>query len=124
MIRIHTLSDSAAVSAMEEGEFPPAVTGSSDRVAIVLTQGWCPDWLMMKSWLTRAERGSQPKDVDVDVYVLIYNKVDYYERFRRFKEEVLGNSLIPYVRFYFMGRYVGDSNQLSRAAFFRRFEPA
>ena len=121
MIKIHNLSDDAALAAIRDGEFPSVIT-DQPHVAVVMTQNWCPDWLRMRSWFKRMEKAKEPVDRDVEVYILIYNKVDYYKEFLHHKENSFGNRLIPYVRYYAAGTYLGDSNQLSPDQFFARFD--
>lgn len=121
MIRIHTLPDDAAQAAMDTGEFPQAIT-SGARVAVVMTQSWCPDWLRMNAWLTGFARQEKPADRDIDVYVLVYNKTDYFQRFLKLKEEVFGNGEIPYIRYYSNGTCTGESNYVPRGGFLARFD--
>jgi len=120
VIRLHELPDDAALVAMNEGEFPHTVTGGA-KVAVVMTQSWCPDWLGMRTWLRQLEQANEPAHSDIDVYVLVYNKVPYFREFMRFKETAFGNSRIPYVRYYSDGQYLGDSNQVQTVAFLSRF---
>lgn len=122
MIQIHDLPNDAALAAIREGEFPSTIIGRP-HVAIVMTQNWCPDWLRMRSWLKRMEKAGEPAGFDLDVYVLIYNKTDYFTEFLHHKENSFGNSVIPYVRYYAVGTYLGDSNQLSRDQFLATFDP-
>lgn len=122
MIRIHDLPEEDALAAIRDGEFPPTITGQP-HAAVVMTQNWCPDWLRMRSWLKRMEKAGEPTGLDIDLYVLIYNKVDYFTEFLRHKENSFGNRLIPYVRYYAAGAYLGDSNQVSRDQFLARFDP-
>lgn len=122
MIRMHDLPDSAALHAIEQGDFSDDIIGSGERVAVIMTQHWCPDWLVMRRWLVKAERKREPESPDIDVYVLIYNKVDYFDKFRRHKEASFGNDSIPYARYYRSGSYIGDSNHLSRDSFVKQFD--
>ena len=120
MIHIHTLPDEAAKAAMESGEFPPEII-SGARVAVVMTQSWCPEWLRMRSWLTGFERQGKPADREIDVHVLVYDKVDYFQQFRSHKETVFGNDQIPYIRYYERGTLTGESNYVHRGGFLERF---
>ncbi len=121
MIRIHDLPDDAARAAIREGDFPSTIT-SQPHVAVLMTQHWCPAWLMMRSWLKEMANSGEPAARDIDVYVLIYNKVDYFTEFMSYKENSFGNRLVPYVRYYAAGSYLGDSNQLSPDRFLARFD--
>jgi hypothetical protein len=98
--------------AIVTGEFGPEVIASTARVAVVLTQSWCPQWVMMRMWLERAE-----KDADATVFFAEYDKEDYFEDFMAFKEDVLGNRSVPYVRYYRNGALTGDGNFIGRDGF-------
>lgn len=128
MIRRKTITERQARLAMEAGEFTADVVASSPLVAIVLTQGWCYDWKRMERWLDSpggdAATAGYSGYPDVDVYVLIYDEVDYFDEFRAFKEKQFANRSVPYVRYYSDSRYIGDSNQVTRDEFFGRFSDA
>jgi hypothetical protein len=121
MIRIHDLPDEAARAAIRDGEFPSTITGGT-HVAVIMTQNWCTDWMMMRSWLRHLAKNGKPTERDIDVYVLVYNKVEYFKEFQVHKENTFGNPLIPYVRYYSGGVYRGDSNQLRESPFLARFD--
>lgn len=121
MIRIHDLPDEAALAAIREGEFPSTITSGS-HVAVIMTQNWCPDWMLMHSWLKGLARSGEPAHRDIDVYLLVYNKVAYFREFMLHKENSFGNHLIPYVRYYRNEICLGDSNQLSERKFLSRFD--
>lgn len=115
------LSEEDARHAIAEGDFPGTITGGA-RVAVVMTQNWCPDWLFMRSWLNRMQRNGQPANENIDVYVLVYNKLAIFREFMGHKEEVFGNGLIPYVRYYSNGEYLGEDNRVGSDRFLRRFD--
>ncbi len=121
MIHLHDLPDSAAMHAMETGEFPQELI-EADHVAIIMTQSWCIEWLQMSSWLARLAKKGKPDEWDIQVYTLMYDKTDYFHRFMEHKEEVFGNHLIPYLRYYSKGVLKGESNYLPRGAFLQRFD--
>jgi hypothetical protein len=121
MIRIHDLPEEAAQAAITDGEFPPSITGGT-HVAVIMTQSWCTDWMMMRSWLRNLTKAGKPAERDIDVFVLVYNKAKCFEEFRVHKEDTFGNHLIPYVRYYGNGVYLGDSNQLRERSFLARFD--
>ena len=116
MIRQHGIDEESAREAIADGEFPEAMRTSRGLVAIVLTQDWCPQWTAMKRWLDEQEQTEAPEE-EIDVYELEYNRASFGDEFMRFKEEVLGNRLIPYVRYYRNGELVGESNYLSGERF-------
>jgi hypothetical protein len=121
MIRRLELSREQAAFAMRRGEFDESVRGASPLVAVVLTQDWCGQWTAMDGYLEEM-RGRYP-ELELTVFQLEYNRVDYFQDFLRFKEQVLGNAIIPYVRYYKNGRLIGQSNYVSERqflAFFRK----
>ena len=120
MIRLNDLPHDAALSAIDEGEFPAQITGGAN-VAVIMTQSWCADWIRMRVWLRELAAAGQPSGPDIDVYVLTYNKTGFRSQFLRHKEEVFGNALIPYVRYYRNGVCTGDSNQIGQEEFLSRF---
>lgn len=115
MIRRLELTREQAAFAMLHGEFDPSVRTASRLVAVVLTQDWCGQWAAMDGYL--AEMGTRCPDLELAVFQLEYNRVDYFREFLRFKEEVLGNRVIPYVRYYRDGQLAGQSNYVSERQF-------
>jgi hypothetical protein len=113
MIRKREFSSEQIYKAIELGEFPDEVTQSSDYVAIILTQDWCYQWGFMETWLKNLQM-----DMNLDIYTSFYNKEPYYEDFLDFKESVLGNTSIPYVRYYYQGKLKAQSNYVNQATFF------
>ncbi len=101
---------------MVSGEFGEELRGSSGRVAIVLTQSWCPQWLWMRQYLP-----SVAESPGLDVYWMEYDREDSFEEFLSFKEEVLGNREIPYIRYYREGALRRESNYIDKAGFLRMF---
>lgn len=91
---------------MEKKEIPPSIKSSSDHVALVLTQSWCPQWMSMRLWLKRLAA----KQPHVHIYYMEYDKSPHFEPFMQFKEKHLGNDLVPYVQYFHKGEYKGDSN--------------
>ncbi len=114
MIHVKNLSDEEAARAIQAGEFPETVIRSSKRVAIVLTQGWCPQWLFMRRWI----KDGNEANTEVTVYTYTYDESPLFENFLAFKEDVLGNDQIPYLRYYRDGVCVASSNYVTQARFF------
>jgi hypothetical protein len=121
MISWKTISDEEARSAIENKEFPDSIRGSCDRVAVILTQGWCPQWASLKYGLDRIA-ATEPSDIDV--YVFIYDRSPLFREFLEFKENVWENDLVPYVRYYRNGKLKDESNFLAVPAFLNRFNDA
>lgn len=110
-----------ALEAVRTGDFPAAVREASPKTAIVLTQSWCPEWKHMKRYLASLETDSALAGEEITVWYLVYDGTDYFDSFRNFKEKVLGNDRIPYVRYYRDGRLAGESNFTGKLDFLRSF---
>lgn len=87
---------------LKNGEFPAEVTAAAANTAVVLTQDWCPQWTMMKRYL--------PEITGAAVFFIEYNREARANEYMHAKETIFGNDLIPYVRYYRNGEFVGDSN--------------
>lgn len=98
--------------AMKNGEFDQDILNSKQKVVIIMTQDWCPQWADMNSWVYNLQT-----DEDIAVFELIYNKVDYFKEFMRFKENKWGNYEIPYLRYYNNGRLFKESNYVTKQVF-------
>lgn len=109
---------------MSDGELPPEIRGASDNVALVLTQGWCPQWVSMKVWLKNFQRKGKPQDRELLVVEYLYDKSPFFQEFLQFKEGRLGNDLIPYVRYYRKGELIGESNYVPSRVFLKKFDAA
>jgi hypothetical protein len=108
------LTEAECRAAIAVGEFSPVIRGSASRVAVVLSQSWCPEWTRMRSYLDEIVRES-----GVDIYWLEYDREPFFGVFMDFKENVLGDSLIPYVRYYRQGLLACTSNFIDKAGFIR-----
>lgn len=101
-----------AMYAIENGEFGKDITASKNKVVVIMTQDWCPQWLALKSWVYEIET-----EEDIDIYELEYNRVDYFDTFMNFKENIWGNHNVPYLRFYKEGTLINESNYIDRLQF-------
>lgn len=111
------LSEVAARATIAEGELPEEVRTASSRVAVVLTQSWCPDWFAMQDYLEELE------EEGLTIFVSEYDREPFFKELMRTKEKRFGNRLIPYVRYYRDGVLVAHGNAEFRAAdFLSRFE--
>lgn len=124
MLKRAHLSEEQARVAMENGEFGEDVRTADENVAVVLTQGWCPQWASMNVWIGFMKRRGNPRDFDLTVLEFVYDKVDFFAEFMSFKENHWGNYQIPYVRYYRNGELVGESNYTTSKDFFGRFREA
>ena len=102
---------------MQHGEYKADVIASKDKVAVVMTQDWCPRWTEMQEWIYDLE-----DNLDIDIYELIYNKEEFFDEFRKFKESKWKNELIPYVRYYINGKLIKTTNNVSKEEFLKIFD--
>ncbi|MDA3810749.1 MAG: hypothetical protein PF518_10545, partial [Spirochaetaceae bacterium] len=98
------ITDEQAAYIIKQKDIPEEILNSNDKVAIVLTQDWCPQWLFMQQWLKKTETNG------IKTYYISYNKKPYYQEFMNAKESGFGNDLVPYVRYYMNGKLIDESN--------------
>ncbi|MFA6053780.1 MAG: hypothetical protein WC769_00255 [Thermodesulfovibrionales bacterium] len=111
------LSKEQALKAIQNLEFSADVTASDDKVAVVMTQNWCSEWMAMKRWMDSME------DIKgLDIYELIYNTVDYCNDFLQLKEKSWKNYFIPYIRYYADGVLIHESNYVKKEDFLKILE--
>ncbi len=111
------LTEHQVEALIDTGEASAEIRNASSRVALVLTQSWCPDWTFMRSFIEGAN------DEGLTIFYCEYDREPFFRELMEFKESVLGNSLIPYVRYYADGMLVGDGNgEASLERFLGRFE--
>jgi hypothetical protein len=95
---------------LAHAEFPESVRKAGEKVAVIMTQGWCHEWADMQQYLPEFTG-------EVTVYALVYDLRSDFEEIMAFKENVLGNLEIPYVRFYRSGELITTTNWLPKATF-------
>jgi len=117
MIKLKSLTKEQLRHAIRTGEFGSDVTASCRKVAVVMTQDWCPDWKRMEPWLCNTV-GCED---DLDIYIVVYNTLDCFQDFLLMKENQWRNDQIPYVRYYENGSLLRVSNAVPREAFFSFF---
>ena len=118
MTRRLKINDDQMKAAIRTKEFEKGITASAGKVAIIMTQDWCPQWHQMNDYLEELSR----EPLDIDVYEVLYNKEKYYHDFMNFKEEVFKNNYIPYIRFYINGKFTAESNYISKKNFLKLLE--
>jgi len=106
------ISKEQAIYAIENGEFDKTVIASTSQVVVVMTQDWCPQWTDLESWVYGIET-----EEDIDIYELEYNRVDYFNDFKNFKENHWKNYNVPYLRFYKDGALIKETNYIGRQQF-------
>ena len=124
MISRRQLTDEEAQEFMTKGELSEELRGAAENVALVLTQAWCPQWISMQVWLKNFERKGKPEDKELVVYEYLYDRSPFFPDFLRFKEGRLGNDLIPYIRYYKNGEFIGESNYVPSRVFIKSFDAA
>jgi hypothetical protein len=120
MIR-HSITEEQARSIMSAGDIPEVFRRASARVAVVLTQGWCPQWRAMDSFLSRMESDTADGHGDLTVFDLVYDRLPFFPAFLDFKETRFNNYSVPYVRYYRDGKFTAASNYVSETGFFSLF---
>lgn len=108
MVNRYVITREQALYAIENGEFGSDMLLSAGTVIAIMSQDWCPQWHDMRSWIYNLQT-----DEDIDIYELIYNKVDYFDEFRQFKENVWKNHEIPYLRYYKNGKLLSETNYVN-----------
>ena len=103
--------------AIKNGEFSDEIIRSGKKVAVVMSQGWCPQWMMVDRWLDKL-----PEEADINIFVTVYDKENYYQEFMHFKETVFGNRQVPYIRYYLDGVLFKETNYTSKDFFLKAFD--
>ncbi len=116
MIHIHTINDTDMQNIIDNKDIPDSIKNKSENVIAIFTQDWCGDWHRVQNEL---EKNKDINDIDIDVFICVYNQSALHEPFMNFKESVWNNDLIPYLRFYKNGNFIKDSNII---AFFKILE--
>jgi hypothetical protein len=112
------LSAAQCEAAMARGEFGPDVAEAARSVAVVLTQSWCPQWRWMRAYLERLAASGR-EGPDLALFWVEYDLEPFFEPFMAYKEGVLGNDQVPYVRYYREGKLARESNFVDEGAFLR-----
>ena len=108
------LSEDQVLEVIKTGEFSPDIIASKNKVVIILTQDWCPDWKNMREWLDTLDAA-----IDVDICELIYNKSEHFQDCLELKENKWNNRLIPYLRYYVDGVLIRESNYVTKEEFLK-----
>lgn len=110
MAEFRTIGDDDIAYLLEHAEFPEHIRNAGEKVAVVMTQDWCHEWHDMQSYLPEFQG-------EVVIYSLVYNLRPDFERIMTYKEDVLRNREVPYVRFYRNGELITETNWLPKATF-------
>jgi hypothetical protein len=115
------LTEDQAGKIMAEAEIPPEMRGISGKVAVILTQSWCPQWRAMDAYLGRMQEAQNPETAELTVFYLCYDLLPFKEEFTRFKETRFANDQIPFVLYYAAGELKNTSNYVSESGFLELF---
>lgn len=107
---ILSISDDELQQLYQQKDFPLSVRGHSEKVIVLMTQDWCPQWIEMQSFLTDFTD-------QTSIFVLVYNTRRDFDQIREFKENQFGNFEVPYIRYYFKGDLITETNWLPRNTF-------
>lgn len=121
MIILKNLTGEQAAYAVENKEFAHEILTSSSKVAIVLSQSWCPWYSRLKSWMSGVEKDAEYASQDLDIYEFIYDETTLKGKFISLKENKWKNGTIPYIRYYVNGSFVRDTNFVDKEDFFTQF---
>lgn len=124
MMHRRELTEEQIQHTIDTGELPDEVVREHPQVAVILTQGWCPQWKSMDVWLSAAHLKAEPQGYELSVPFFVYDKSPLFKKFRKFKEKVWGNHHVPYVRYYKDGKLIDESNYLPSREFFSKFAAA
>ena len=108
------ITDKQAEYIIENKEIPSELINADNKVAVVLTQNWCPQWVAMKMWLPKVAE-------DIKVFYQCYNIKPYSYKLMKIKETAFENDLIPYVRYYKNGELINESNYVGKTDFLSYF---
>ncbi|MEI0581349.1 hypothetical protein [Brachyspira pilosicoli] len=109
MITFKNIDDNEMKYIIENKEVSNNIKNIAENVLAIFTQDWCGDWKGLKRELNANEQNS---DVDLTIFICIYNQSGLYEDFMNFKENEWKNELIPYLRYYKNGNFIKDTNHL------------
>jgi hypothetical protein len=111
MVSIKKITDAQASECMEKGDFGLEIRKSNLYVVIILTHSWCPQWSGVQKMI------EQLNDKTIDVWLFVYDRSPIFDTFMHYKESVLGNEDIPYLRYYTNGNLIHESNAVEKEAF-------
>jgi hypothetical protein len=117
MIQIYKLTKEQIRTAISNGEFGDDVIKSNKNVAVIMSQSWCPQWIMLNLWIKTI-----PKESDIRIYTSVYDQESYFNEFMYFKETVFLNQKVPYIRYYIDGKCVKETNYTSKGFFLNVFK--
>jgi hypothetical protein len=116
MAELYTLTEKQIRHAMSTGEFGEDVIGCTEKVAVVMSQSWCPQWTAVSRWMS-----ALPENEHISIFSVVYDEEPFFEEFMSFKENVFGNREVPYIRYYRDGRLFRETNYTSKDFFLKAF---
>lgn len=118
MLKFKNIEENEIEKIIETKEVTDNIKNEDKNVITIFTQDWCGDWKNLEKEL----KANENTDIDITVFICIYNKIKLYEEFMSFKENIWGNELIPYLRYYKDGKFLKDTNHLPFQRIRRIFE--
>ena len=110
------LTEAQCRATIESKDVPDDITSRNAKVAVVFTQSWCGDWMIMRRYLKKIEPD------EAAVFYVEYDKEPFFEEFRTFKETVFESNQVPYIRFYRDGKFITERNSIfSKRRFLKKF---
>lgn len=119
MLTFKTIDEKEMQIIIDTKEVSDNIKNASENVLAIFTQDWCGDWKGLERELNANENNS---DIDITIFICMYNQTSLYEPFMNFKETVWKNALIPYLRYYKNGSFVKDTNHLPFQRLIKAFE--
>ena len=119
MLTFKTIDDKEMQHIMDTKEVSDDIKKSSENVLAIFTQDWCGDWKGLQRELNANKDNS---NIDIAIFICMYNESPLYEPFMNFKETVWNNYLIPYLRYYKNGSFVKDTNHLPFQRLIKAFQ--
>ncbi|OLS13914.1 MAG: hypothetical protein RBG13Loki_2463 [Promethearchaeota archaeon CR_4] len=116
MVDLRLISTSQARDCIKNGEFTQEIIAVKPNVAVVLTQSWCPQWASLKKEISHIQ------DTNIAIWCFIYDMSDIFTDFLVFKEKVLKNDEIPYIRYYRAGKFIDASNYVDLERFLKKMK--
>jgi len=107
---MRTLNQEEIDQTISEGELPPNIRNAGEKVAVILTQDWCPQWQDMREYLPEFTG-------QVKIFTLEYNKHPQFQKIMNFKETTFGNYEVPYLRYYHKGELITQTNWIPKGTF-------
>lgn len=119
MLTFKEIDDKEMQNIIDTKEVSENIKNASENVLAIFTQDWCGDWKGLERELNNNKDNS---NIDITIFICMYNQSSLYETFMNFKESIWQNELIPYLRYYKNGNFIKDTNHLPFQRVMKYFE--